>query len=226
MPKKKNKKDETFSIVMTSLVVLVGSLIMKIYFLSILSGVILIGMILYLKFNKKKKEDYFNSKGTLNEIRNLTPDGFEEYIAQLFKLMGYKAEKVGGSYDGGIDVVAEKNGKKHYIQCKKFINKQVTVHDVRDFYGAITDKLADAKAIFITTNVYTLEAEKFCEDKPIELIDGQGLIKLLQKNDNIQDQVRSLECPDCSGKLVEKSGKYGKFLGCANYPKCKFTRNY
>jgi len=27
----------------------------------------------------------------------------------------------GGPYDQGIDVIAEKNGIKYYIQCKKFI---------------------------------------------------------------------------------------------------------
>lgn len=31
-------------------------------------------------------------------------------------------------------------------------------------------------------------------------------------------------CPKCGGKLVERQGKYGVFLGCSNYPKCKFTR--
>lgn len=32
-------------------------------------------------------------------------------------------------------------------------------------------------------------------------------------------------CPRCSGKLVERKGKYGKFLGCSNYPRCHFTYN-
>ena len=31
-------------------------------------------------------------------------------------------------------------------------------------------------------------------------------------------------CPDCGGKLIEKNGKFGKFMGCANYPRCRFTR--
>lgn len=30
-------------------------------------------------------------------------------------------------------------------------------------------------------------------------------------------------CPDCGGNLVLRRGKYGKFYGCSNYPKCKFT---
>lgn len=30
-------------------------------------------------------------------------------------------------------------------------------------------------------------------------------------------------CPRCGGELVMRSGKYGKFYGCSNYPHCKYT---
>ncbi|WP_311492797.1 NERD domain-containing protein [uncultured Anaerococcus sp.] len=30
-------------------------------------------------------------------------------------------------------------------------------------------------------------------------------------------------CPKCGGKLIEREGKYGKFLGCSNFPKCRFV---
>jgi len=29
-------------------------------------------------------------------------------------------------------------------------------------------------------------------------------------------------CPQCNGVLVERNGKYGKFMGCSNYPRCKY----
>ncbi len=32
-------------------------------------------------------------------------------------------------------------------------------------------------------------------------------------------------CPKCGGKLIERNGKYGKFMGCSNYPICHFTYN-
>ena len=31
-------------------------------------------------------------------------------------------------------------------------------------------------------------------------------------------------CPRCGGELVRRTGRYGEFLGCANYPKCRYTR--
>jgi len=31
-------------------------------------------------------------------------------------------------------------------------------------------------------------------------------------------------CPECGGELVIRKGRYGEFIGCINYPKCKYTR--
>lgn len=33
------------------------------------------------------------------------------------------------------------------------------------------------------------------------------------------------KCPKCGGSLVERRGRYGTFLGCSNYPRCRFTHN-
>ncbi len=30
--------------------------------------------------------------------------------------------------------------------------------------------------------------------------------------------------PDCGGHMVERNGKFGPFLGCSNFPKCKYSR--
>ena len=32
-------------------------------------------------------------------------------------------------------------------------------------------------------------------------------------------------CPKCGNKLIKKRGKYGKFYGCDNFPKCRYTIN-
>ena len=43
-----------------------------------------------------------------------------------------------------------------------------------------------------------------------------------EKKQHIEDI--QTKCPFCGGNLVERSGKWGKFYGCSNYPKCKFTK--
>ena len=30
-------------------------------------------------------------------------------------------------------------------------------------------------------------------------------------------------CPDCGGELVIRDGRFGKFISCSNFPKCKYT---
>ncbi|TWH83634.1 NERD domain-containing protein [Sedimentibacter saalensis] len=43
---------------------------------------------------------------------------------------------------------------------------------------------------------------------------------------NIQEYKYKTEtgkCPRCSGNLVERNGKYGAFIGCSNYPKCRYV---
>ncbi|HEY4497066.1 MAG TPA: restriction endonuclease [Candidatus Paceibacterota bacterium] len=124
-----------------------------------------------------KNKKWLSGKDYINKIRKYSPKEFEDYIAWMFREMGFKTESVGGSYDGGIDVIAEKDGIKHYIQCKKFIIQEVGVGAMRDFYGAIAGKVTNGKGYFITTNKFTLEAERFAEDKPIELVDQYKLIK-------------------------------------------------
>ena len=184
------------------------------------------------KMRKNKKFSAINSfnsdKNILEKLRKLRPAEFEDYIVFLFSRLGYTAEKVGGSYDGGIDVIVKKEGIEQYIQCKKYISSKVSVGAMRDFYGALVDKATNGKAFFITTNSFTLEAEKFAETKLIELIDGYKLLQYIKmaKMDNDEYFKKEIEvCPKCGGSLIERSGKYGKFFGCSNYPKCNFTKN-
>ena len=33
------------------------------------------------------------------------------------------------------------------------------------------------------------------------------------------------KCPECGHDLVERHGRYGKFVACENYPECKYIKN-
>lgn len=33
------------------------------------------------------------------------------------------------------------------------------------------------------------------------------------------------KCPECGGELFLKKGRYGEFVACGNFPKCKYTKN-
>ena len=34
-----------------------------------------------------------------------------------------------------------------------------------------------------------------------------------------------MKCPKCGAEMREKTGRYGRFLGCPNWPRCKGTRD-
>ena len=170
-------------------------------------------------------EKWRSGRDLIKWLQKLSPKEFEQYIAHLFKNLGYSVEITGGSYDGGIDVIATKNGINHYIQCKKYITSQVPVGAVRDFYGAMVDKGAQAKGFFITTNKFTLEAEKFSENIPVELIDGLKLAKYIEiaKMGIEAPALQTKACPVCGSPMEKRSGKFGEFYGCTRYPICKGT---
>ncbi|MFP4343306.1 MAG: type I DNA topoisomerase [Anaerolineales bacterium] len=50
----------------------------------------------------------------------------------------------------------------------------------------------------------------------------------LQKADEAIEKVDQVEpigrdCPDCGNPLILRWGRYGKFIGCSNFPKCRYT---
>jgi len=48
-----------------------------------------------------------------------------------------------------------------------------------------------------------------------------------KKNIPSQKVAKPLEgefCPECGGQLLLRKGRYGEFIACSNFPKCKYTR--
>lgn len=183
----------------------------------------LVGRMLIDLMDRKSKIRWFLGKKRLKDLQELTPTQFENYIEELFRSFGYNTRTVGGRSDGGVDVEAEKDGVVHYIQCKKFITSKVPVGAVRDFYGAIADRVDGGKGYFITTNIFTLDAEKFAADKPIELVDKFKLMEYMKMVNIEMPEAKLAVCPKCDAELVRRNGKHGPFLGCSTYPKCDYT---
>ena len=51
----------------------------------------------------------------------------------------------------------------------------------------------------------------------------EALEEKLNKQRRTQEYAVDI-CPQCGRKLVEKSGRYGRFFGCTGYPECRYTR--
>ncbi len=116
----------------------------------------------------------------LAQLANLTPEGFEEFVAEVFEAMGYEVEHVGGTGDEGADLKVSKAGLLGIVQCKYHSRGVVGSPDLQKFLGTVHHTRSH-KGFFVTTRTFSLAAEKFVADHPIELIDGPRLVELVQE---------------------------------------------
>jgi restriction system protein len=130
----------------------------------------------------------------LNEDTNLidlTPEAFEQLITNLFNAMNFDAHPTQRSKDGGVDCIAyyKKSivGGKYVIQAKRWTNT-VQVDAVRDLFGAMDHERAN-KGILITTSTFGPACYKFADGKPMELIDGSGLLAMIEEHTNLKVRI-------------------------------------
>jgi restriction system protein len=116
-------------------------------------------------------------------IMELNPWEFENLVTNLFGQIGFQTKQTRTTKDSGVDAVAFDPrpilGGKVVIQAKRYKNV-VGVAAVRDLYGTMINEGA-SKGVLVTTSHYGPDAYDFAKDKPIELIDGGGLLYLLDQ---------------------------------------------
>lgn len=117
----------------------------------------------------------------LAQLGSLSPEQFEEFTAELFEALGYQVECVGGSGDEGADLRLSRDGLRAVAQCKYHQRKGVIGSpDLQKFLGTI-HHTGSHKGYFVTTRTFSLAAEKFAAEHPIELVDGPRLIELVEQ---------------------------------------------
>lgn len=130
-----------------------------------------------------EEEDVISTLDTRPNLMDLNPYEFENLVSNLFSKMGLETKQTRTSKDGGVDAIAFDTrpivGGKLVIQAKRYKNT-VGVSAVRDLYGTLLNEGA-SKGILVTTSSYGPDAYTFSKDKPIELIDGGGLLYLLKQ---------------------------------------------
>ncbi|PHS31529.1 MAG: hypothetical protein COA92_08135 [Sulfurovum sp.] len=123
---------------------------------------------------------------TLKKLKRLAWDDFELLTMELFSKMGWKVlgnEKKGA--DGGVDVWMQRTSftKKNIsaiVQCKRYDDALVTIKVIREMYGLMHEHKVD-EAYIVTSNRFTKECHPFVKDKKMTLIDGEALVKLIEK---------------------------------------------
>jgi restriction system protein len=120
------------------------------------------------------------AEAKLAQLDTLTPEGFEEFVGELFDALGYTVELVGGTGDEGADLRLARGGLEAVVQCKYRSRGVVGSPELQKFLGTIHHHRC-RKGFFVTTRTFSIAAERFAADHPIELIDGPRLVELVKE---------------------------------------------
>ncbi len=117
----------------------------------------------------------------LAQLDTLTPEGFEEFVGELFEALGFEVQVVGGAGDEGADLRVRRKDLRAIVQCKYSKGKAVVGSpELQKFLGTI-HHTGSHKGFFVTTRTFSLAAERFVAEHPIELIDGPRLVELVRE---------------------------------------------
>lgn len=135
------------------------------------------------------------------KLRYIDPVRFEHLISDLYSLKGYRTQWMGGVADGGVDVVAEKDGTMLLIQCKRYNESEIKVGVVRELLGVVhsfkrqypTNELIPVLAT--TFPRFTLPATDFIRQNSIELISAANIASYIRET-----------------RLLHRNEKWGQFF--------------
>lgn len=150
-----------------------------------------------------------NRTKTLEDVRNMSWRDFETFVGEVFRRQGYSVQETGGGgADGGIDLILRRGREKVLVQCKQWRTYQVGVKIVREMYGLMMALRAD-RVIIVSVGSYTKDAADFARGKPIELIDGDKLLKLRNEQDEIERECTPDRLRECT-KVIEDHVRWSK----------------
>ena len=186
-------------------------------------------------FNAWRKGQLLDRQKGIGTLRTISWREFEELVGEAYRRKGYTVtETGGGGADGGVDLVLRKGGEKLLVQCKHWKMDKVGVKVIRELYGVVAAEGATG-GIVIASGTFTQEARDFARGKPLELLDGSELLKLIAEVQKtpmpLSNRSHDNICPLCGAEMVLRTAKKGsnageKFYGCSAFPKCRATKPY
>ena len=126
---------------------------------------------------RRKRRKLLDSAATPggNTLLSISWLEFELLVGEALRRQGFSVQEAGGAGpDGGIDLVARKDGEKYLVQCKQWRSVQVGVPVVRELYGAMAAEGA-VGGFVISSGRFTKAAKEFASGRNLKLVDGDLL---------------------------------------------------
>lgn len=129
-----------------------------------------------------------NEDGELVEqLQDISPDQFEEFVADLWESDGYHTRVVGKSGDRGIDVIAERDNlvnERILIQVKRYASTNTVGSPEIQQYASLVHQQEDVdKAVVVTTSQFSSQGQELAEQHDLDLIDRADLEKHIRDNE-------------------------------------------
>lgn len=166
-----------------------------------------------IKLNSLEKEQHFTK----------APARYSE--ARIVKLMEEKGIGRPSTYSSTISTL---NNRK-YVTIEKGVltpteQGELTVTELVKYFPSFMDPSYTAE---METKLDTIVAG---DSSRYDLLNDfyTKFIELLENADSHMEKIAAKEtgetCPVCGSPLVERNGKYGKFVACSSYPKCRYVK--
>jgi len=123
------------------------------------------------------------------------------------------------------------------LQTRKYIElEKKRIHPTEIAFTVI--EMLEAHFPEIVDSGFTAKMEETLDEVAEGTTHWQTILKafytpFLQKVEDGKKNIKSLKiaiptgefCPKCESELLLRKGRYGEFIACSNFPKCKYTKN-
>jgi restriction system protein len=154
---------------------------------------------------------------SLDELRRLTPQQFENEIANLFRRLGYDVKQTPYTNDQGRDAIMVKGHDKYLLECKRYGQDNASGRpDIQKFHSAIISDRAKS-GFFVTSGSFSKAAVDFAPGAFIELVDGNRLVRMFAEStlSTTPDDSYESVCLQC-GEKVRHSLRAPRDATCPN----------
>lgn len=155
-------------------------------------------------------------------------DSDDKWIQYLGKKKSYFKNPIHQNY-GHVKALEEllNFDKKIFIPIVCFSNQVTLKIETNNDVVLLDYLISNIKShqnIVLENNLETIQ-EKIIELNITNKVERKNHINNI-KNKIAEDnaKIENMICPKCGGKLIARNGQYGPFLGCSNYPRCKFIK--
>jgi hypothetical protein len=151
---------------------------------------------------------------------------FEAALVNLFELMGYEVEHIGG-FDKGADLVVTLDGVRTAVQAKRW-STAVGIDAIRQLIDGIKRYQCD-RGIAVTNSFFTEQAIECATEWEIELWDRRKLSEFV---DGDPPEVDHTICAECGAKVkatvtnwcLARPARYGGNVFCPKHQSRKQRR--